>query len=266
MIFRRLCLAAFIALLGGTLSADDAYEVRMVLLSAPTNISPDELLMSRNSLIISPENLKIWEANNRLRPSMDQTEDELIGFEDAAPTPPLFREETTTDQVEQPLHKRTLAADDYWHQLRLQQDIRLLAAPKLVVPSGTRGRMELQSEVTFDYLKPSAEGRYIGAQSPPKKLGIDLEVSVTPGATEDLVVIDPFSMSLTTMDGREKLPGLDIAAGAPIFSRHKIETVLRMKLEETQMVPFPNVGDKFTVLLIRVMKAKKPLPSSEGEQ
>lgn len=170
---------------------------------------------------------------------------EANGERPVLPHPPLAAKDPAGPQSNSP--------DDLWDEV-LPPGTTRIAAPRIRVVDGP-ATLQIQSEQKFTYFVPVGEGRYEAEQTAAQVLGMIVSLHLQP--VEDMkeyVDLNPISIEVSSLDGREPIEGLDLDVGKPIVASRSLKTTARMKLGATRIIEIPSGPKTQAVLLLRVSR------------
>jgi hypothetical protein len=107
-------------------------------------------------------------------------------------------------------------------------------------------------EKTFELKESAADGR----------LGMRIQLTVQPVAgQDDKLSVSPIKISMTTLDGREAIDGVDLDVGKPIVSTRTLETSMTVvNGAEPSGIVLPAPAGRQPVLFVSAQRVREPRP------
>jgi hypothetical protein len=92
------------------------------------------------------------------------------------------------------------------------------------------------------------------------RLGIRIQLTVRPVAgQDDKLSVSPIKISMTTLDGREPIEGVDLDIGKPIVSTRTLETSMTVvNGAEPSGIVLPAPAGRQPVLFVSVQRVREP--------
>jgi hypothetical protein len=140
----------------------------------------------------------------------------------------------------------------------------VLSAPMITTEMGQASSIEVSTgsvqlpyfvrtgEKTFELKESAADGR----------LGIRIHLTVRPVAgQDDKLSVSPIKISMTTLDGREPVAGVDLDIGKPIVSTRTLETSITLvNGADPSGIVLPAPAGRQPVLFVSVQRVREPRP------
>jgi hypothetical protein len=145
-----------------------------------------------------------------------------------------------------------------WDAVDDHQAVITLAQPKVAVLANQQAVVSLISPSELQYLVRQSADTFKLMKTEPKELGIEIKLMVSPLKDDpEQVEISPLEFSVTTLDRREKIDGLDLDVGKPVVSTRKLETSTTVKLGQVYETVIPSPPQKVALLLLRVERVER---------
>jgi hypothetical protein len=161
--------------------------------------------------------------------------------------------------------RRTKSAAQQIELLEKYAEVTLLSVPKITSHLGQSTNIRVYTSSTTNHLPyfvRTGETTFELKYSEPSPLGIMMDLTARSAPNErDLINIAPLKISITTLDGREPVPGVDLEIGKPFVSTRTLETSLSLfdGLDATGIV-LPGPEGRQPVLLITAQRMREPRP------
>jgi hypothetical protein len=99
----------------------------------------------------------------------------------------------------------------------------------------------------------------------PKHLGVEIKLMLKPveGDAEQ-IEISPLEFSVTTLDRREKIEGLELDVGKPVVATRKLATSATVKLGKVYETIIPSPNQKSAFLAMRVERVEEYLSRAKA--
>src|SRR5262249_37847929 len=89
-------------------------------------------------------------------------------------------------------------------------------------------------------------------------LGISIQMTAQAGDAAGQIEISPLKVTMTTMDGRERVPGLELEVGKPIISTRSLETTMTViDGSEVNGIAMPGPAGRQPVLFLSARRVKE---------
>jgi hypothetical protein len=150
------------------------------------------------------------------------------------------------------------SSDKLWRAVDDHPSVYTLAQPKLAVLANQQAVISLVSPRELPYLVRENADTFKLMRTEPKELGVEIKLTLSPVKGEaDQIEIAPLEFSVTTLDRREKIDGLDLDVGKPVVSTRKLQTSATMKLGKVYETIIPSPPQKVALLLMRVERIEQ---------
>lgn len=135
----------------------------------------------------------------------------------------------------------------------------VIAAPRIALLVGETGTIQLWHQVKLTYLEPAGEKMYRRVEFPPVGLGISMKLGAKDyDSAQGTMTLEPLAATMTAIDGRDKVPGLEFDVGKPRVTTRSLSLSLAAKAGEVYWIALPTAPDKEAVLLIRPTVLSEP--------
>lgn len=142
----------------------------------------------------------------------------------------------------------------------------LLSRPNMVTELGVAASTKMGQSISLPYLERIDAETFKLRHTPAGHLGID--ISVTPklgitvtdysnNETNHVFILSPIVLSVSAIDGREKVDGVDLPIGKPIVTRRTIETSLTLEEGEPGIIALPVAEGKHVFMIVFVRQVDR---------
>jgi len=140
----------------------------------------------------------------------------------------------------------------------------VLGAPTITADSGQANSIEVStSPVQIPYFVRTGQKTFeLKESAADAQLGIRIQLTVRPVAgQDDKLSVSPIRISMTTLDGREPIAGVDLDVGKPIVSTRTLETSMTLvNGAEPSGIVLPGPAGRQPVLFVSVQRVRQPRP------
>jgi hypothetical protein len=140
----------------------------------------------------------------------------------------------------------------------------VLGAPTITADSGRASSIEVStSPVQIPYFVRTGQKTFeLKESAADAQLGIRIQLTVRPVAgQDDKLSVSPIKISMTTLDGREPIAGVDLDIGKPIVSTRTLETSMTVvNGAEPSGIVLPAPAGRQPVLFVSVQRVRQPRP------
>jgi len=140
----------------------------------------------------------------------------------------------------------------------------VVSCPQITTRVGQSATIQISATPTpVPYLVRTGEKTFeLRESAPGVQLGIRIEVTVQPVPGDaDRLIVSPIKISMTTLDGREPIPGVDLEIGKPIVSTRTLETSITVvKGAEPSGLVLPAPAGRQPVLFVSAQQVRQPRP------
>jgi hypothetical protein len=144
--------------------------------------------------------------------------------------------------------------------LKQHAELDILSSPEITTVLGQAVTIEVSATADrIPYLVRTGEKTFeMREAKPDARLGIRIQLTPQPVADEPgLVRMSPVKISITTLDGREPIPGVDLDIGKPIVSTRTLETsITLLNGDDPSGIVLPAPPGRQPVLLIRMQRVR----------
>jgi hypothetical protein len=153
--------------------------------------------------------------------------------------------------------------------LALHAEIEILSRPLVRTLTGQAASIQVMQELPeqIPYLvRTGAKSFELRETGGGTHLGISIQLTAQTGDDAGQIEISPLKISTTTLDGRERIPGLDLEAGKPIISTRTLETTINVaEGAEVNGIAVPGPPGRQPVLFLSARRVKEkptePIPN-----
>lgn len=146
----------------------------------------------------------------------------------------------------------------------------LLSVPVLVAYAGAVAETQIGQTTSIQYLERIDLETFKLKATAPRLLGMNIsmmpslpfESKGARGVINRNVTLSPVILSVAAMDGREKIEGIDLPVGQPVFTLRTIETSLKLTEGEPGIIELPAGKGKhvFMVVFAQLPPKERMLP------
>jgi hypothetical protein len=140
----------------------------------------------------------------------------------------------------------------------------VLSAPTIRMVVGQTSSIEVSSgDLQLPYFVRTGEKTFaLTYSTADTRLGIRIQLGVRPvRGQDDKLSVSPIKISMTTLDGREPVDGVDLDIGKPIFSTRTLETSMTVvNGAEPSGIVLPAPAGRQPVLFFSVQRVREPRP------
>jgi hypothetical protein len=140
----------------------------------------------------------------------------------------------------------------------------VLSAPRITTELGQASSIEISTgPVNLPYfVRTGAKTFELKESVAEARLGIRIQLTVRPVAgQDDKLSVSPIKISMTTLDGREPIEGVDLDIGKPIVSTRTLETSMTVvNGAEPSGIVLPAPAGRQPVLFVSVQRVREPRP------
>jgi hypothetical protein len=150
------------------------------------------------------------------------------------------------------------SSDKVWEAVDYHPLVFMLAQPKVVVLAEQQAVVSLMTPRELPYFVRQSADTFKLMKTEPKELGVEIKLMLKPVEGDaERIEISPLEFSVTTLDRREKLDGLDLDVGRPVVSTRKLETSAIVKLGKVYETIIPSPNQKSAFLAMRVERVEE---------
>jgi hypothetical protein len=140
----------------------------------------------------------------------------------------------------------------------------VLSAPRITTDLGQASSIEISTgPLKLPYFVRTGEKTFeLKESAADAQLGIRIQLTVRPVAgQDDKLSVSPIKISMTTLDGREPIAGVDLDIGKPIVSTRTLETSMTVvNGAEPSGIVLPAPAGRQPVLFVSVQRVREPRP------
>jgi hypothetical protein len=145
--------------------------------------------------------------------------------------------------------------------LALHAEIDILSRPHVRTLTGQAASIQVMQELPeqIPYLvRTGAKSFELRETARGTNLGISIQLTAQAGDDAGQIEISPLKIATTTLDGRERIPGLDLEAGKPIISTRTLETTISVADgAEINGIAVPGPPGRQPVLFLSALRVKE---------
>ncbi len=150
------------------------------------------------------------------------------------------------------------SSDKNWEALDYHPVVFMLAQPKVVVLADQQAVVSLMSPRALPYFVRESADTFKLIKTEPKELGVEIKLMLKPVEDDaDRIEISPLEFSVTTLDRREKIDGLEFDVGKPVVATRKLATSVTVKLGKVYETIIPSPNQKSAFLAMRVERVEE---------
>ncbi len=132
------------------------------------------------------------------------------------------------------------------------EKVKILAAPRISLHEGTTGNITTHSRQNLEFFEPTEDGMF-RLKRQEFETGISLEAGVQT-AGEGRVRLEPLSVSVSAITGREPLPGTKLDVGRPIVATKSLKTSITEKLGDTTILAIDSPRGRRVLIALSVTR------------
>jgi len=146
--------------------------------------------------------------------------------------------------------------DNADNSLEITSDrMELLASPQILTKANSDAEISIGSEMPIQYFEKLKDGNFVLKETKGVKLGLTLGAKLIPES--DTLVTLKLHTSISSINMREKIAGVNLPVGEPVISNQEIDTTLSVELGKTVMfsgykVTRPNGSVEVILISIKV--------------
>jgi hypothetical protein len=143
--------------------------------------------------------------------------------------------------------------------LTLHAEIDVISRPHVRTLTGQAASIQvMQSSPPIPYLVRTGTKSFELRETAGAHLGISLQLTAQAAEDTGHIEISPLKIATTTLDGRERIPGLDLEAGKPIISTRTLETTMTVaEGAEVNGIAVPGPPGRQPVLFLSARRVKE---------
>jgi hypothetical protein len=144
------------------------------------------------------------------------------------------------------------------------ESLEVLCAPTITANMEQVSSIEISTgPVKLPYLVRTGEKTFeLNESAADARLGMRIQLTVQPVAGQhDKLSVSPIKISMTTLDGRDPIAGLDLDVGKPIVSTRTLETSMTVvNGAEPSGIVLPAPAGRQPVLFVSAQRVREPRP------
>lgn len=145
-------------------------------------------------------------------------------------------------------------------KLGAHAEVNILSRPQIRALIGQQAMVHIGShQSSIPYLVQTSDKTFSLRELDVSKIPLGLTVEMTPREVEaaDQIEIAPLRISMTTLDGRESIEGVELDVGKPIIATRSLETTITMKAgDEISGIALPGPPGRQPVLFLTPRRLK----------
>jgi hypothetical protein len=142
----------------------------------------------------------------------------------------------------------------------------LLSMPSIGTEVGSGALCNVGQQAKLPYMEQTGSDIFKLHYTETQHLGFDMSltaqeiVPASSGETESSVILSPVKFTVTAIDGRQEIKGVDLPIGKPIITRRTIETSIQLTETEPGIVELPVAKGRHVFMLVFVRLPVQPVP------